>query len=99
VRHVYDLYMLRGLVDPIEVATLARAIAETDAQEFLGQYPAYAADIRGETQKALAALQSEALHRQRYANFMAAMVYGEQPAFDTAMATVTDLADIAWPTS
>jgi hypothetical protein len=99
VRHIYDLHMLRELTDPVAVAALAREIAVTDAQEFAGQYPAYAADIPGETRKALAALQDDALHRERYASFLAAMVYGEQPAFAAALATVADLVDRAWPTS
>jgi Nucleotidyl transferase AbiEii toxin, Type IV TA system len=99
VRHIYDLHMLRALIEPAAVATLAQAIAVTDAQEFASQYPAYAADIPGETRKALAALQGEVLHRERYIRFLAAMVYGEQPAFETAVATVADLADRAWPTS
>lgn len=50
IRHIYDLHMLRGLIDPAEVAVLARAIAETDAKQFGHQYPAYAADIAGGTQ-------------------------------------------------
>lgn len=37
VRHIYDLHMMQGLIEPAEVATLARAIAETDAQEFASQ--------------------------------------------------------------
>ena len=52
-RHIYDLHMMRDLIEPAEVAALARVIAETDAQEFASQYPAYAVDIAGETRKAL----------------------------------------------
>ena len=32
------------------------------------------------------------LHRARYAEFVAAMVYGEKAEFDDAMRTVADLA-------
>jgi hypothetical protein len=39
IRHLYDLQMLRGLMEPGEVASLALAAAETDAQEFAGPYP------------------------------------------------------------
>ncbi len=70
VRHVYDLQMMRDLVDPADVATLARTIAAADAQEFANQYPAYAADIAGETRKALDALRTDPLHRERYVRFM-----------------------------
>ena len=91
-RHVYDLHMMRDLVDPAEVAALARAIAETDAQEFASQYPAYAADIAGETGKALDALRSDPLHSKRYDDFVAGMVYGEKPEFGAALGTVVALA-------
>jgi hypothetical protein len=96
VRHIYDLHMMRNLIDPAEVAALARSIAEMDAQEFAGQYPAYAVDIAGETRKALAALRTDPLHRQRYTRFMADMVYGERPEFNAAVATVIHLAEDAW---
>lgn len=96
VRHIYDLHMMRTLIDPAIVADLARRIAETDAQEFASQYPAYAADIAGETHKALNALRTDPLHRERYASFVADMVYGERAEFGEAMATVVALAEEAW---
>ena len=96
VRHIYDLHMMRALADPADVAALARVIAETDAEEFASQYPAYAVDIAGETRKALDALRSEPQHRERYARFMADMVYGERPEFDEALETVVGLAREAW---
>ena len=92
VRHIYDLHTMRDLIDPDEVARLARDIAAADAAEFRNQYPAYAADIAGETRKALDALRTAPIYRARYADFVGAMVYGEQTEFDDAMATVTALA-------
>ena len=71
---------------------LARDIAAADADEFRNQYPAYHADIAGETHKALDALRTDPVHRERYDRFVAAMVYGERVDFDEAMRTVTDLA-------
>lgn len=91
VRHIYDLHMMRDMIDPAEVADLARAIAETDAAEFASQFPAYVADIAGETRKALDALRSDPLHRERYNRFVAAMVYGEGVDFTTAMTSVEHL--------
>ena len=44
-RHIYDLHMIRGFLDPATIAVLARDIAAADADEFRNQYPAYAADI------------------------------------------------------
>ena len=55
--------------------------------------PAYAADIAGETRKALDALRTDPAHRDRYDRFVAAMVYGERPEFDAAMTTVVELAE------
>jgi hypothetical protein len=91
VRHIYDLHMMRDLVDPAAVTELSREIAATDAQQFIHQYPAYAADIAGQTRKAINALQADPSHRKRYDDFVAAMVYGEQADFAAAMATVTQL--------
>jgi hypothetical protein len=92
IRHVYDLHMMREHLDPDVVAGLARDIAAADAREFRNQYPAYEADIAGETRKALDALRTEPLHRERYATFIADMVYGKQVEFDEALRTVSALA-------
>ncbi len=92
IRHVYDLHMMRGHIDAAQAAALAGEITRTDAAEFRNQYPAYADDPAGETRKALEALRTDPMHARRYADFVAAMVYGERTAFDEAMSTVTDLA-------
>lgn len=93
VRHIYDLHVLRGHVDRGTVIALARDIAQADAEEFRNQYPAYHADIAGETRKALDALRTDPEHRKRYNDFVAGMVYGEQVGFDIALATVVALAE------
>jgi hypothetical protein len=89
VRHIYDLHLMRDLVDHDAVASMAKEIAAADADEFRNQYPAYHADIAGETRKALDALRTDPVHRARYTAFVAAMVYGEKAEFEEAMATVT----------
>ena len=94
VRHIYDLHFIRSRIVPDEVAALARDIAATDAAEFKNQYPAYHADIRGETRKALTAIGSDPAFRQNYASFVQSMVYGERPEFDAAFATVAELTKI-----
>jgi len=96
VRHIYDLHVLRDHIDRSTVVGLARDIAATDAEEFRNQYPAYQADIAGETRKALEALRTDPVHRERYDSFVAIMVYGEPWKFDEAMKTVGDLVDDAW---
>lgn len=93
VRHIYDLHLMQGHIDPNQVADLARDIAAADAKEFRNQYPAYAADIAGETRKALAALQTDPAYRSRYRDFIVAMAYGERLEFDVAFGTVVALAE------
>ncbi len=96
VRHIYDLHIMRNLVDLSAVSALARDIAVDDASEFGNQYPDYEADIAGETRKALDALRTNPLYRGRYQDFVAAMVYGERPVFESALATVSELAGAAF---
>jgi Nucleotidyl transferase AbiEii toxin, Type IV TA system len=93
VRHIYDLHLMQGHIDPVQVAALARDIATCDAREFRNQYPAYAADIAGETQKALDALRTDPAYRSRYRDFVVAMAYGERPEFNVALAAVVALAE------
>jgi predicted nucleotidyltransferase component of viral defense system len=97
VRHIYDLHAIHAHVDHAEAIDLIRSIAQSDAQEFGNQHPAYLNDIAGETHKALDALQSDPAIHSRYDAFLAAMVYGEPVAFDTALKTVSAWIDTAWP--
>ncbi len=92
VRHIYDLHLMRGLIDLDAVAGMAGEIAASDAAEFRNQYPAYHDDVAGETWKALNALRTEPVYRERYTGFVSAMVYGEQATFDDAMNTVAAVA-------
>jgi hypothetical protein len=72
---------------------LPRDIAAADAREFRNPYPAYAADIAGETQKALDALRNDPAYSLRCRDFIVAMAYGERPEFDVALAAVVGLAE------
>lgn len=96
VRHIYDLHVLRGHIDPAVMSGLAREIAIADAEEFGNQHPAYAADIQGETRKTIHALQTDPAYRQLYDDFVTAMVYGESWKFDEAVGTVVGLANDIW---
>jgi predicted nucleotidyltransferase component of viral defense system len=97
VRHIYDLHMIRDHIDLGSAAELARQIARQDAAEFRNQYPAYHADIPAETHKGIDVWTREPAGRDLYDNFVAAMVYGEQVNFSTAMATSVAMVDAAWP--
>ncbi len=94
VRHIYDLHALRELVDKTTVASLAKDIAAGDAIEFRNQYPAYAGNVAEETRKALDALQNDPTHRQRYDDFVSAMVYGQKWKFQEALNTVARVTDL-----
>jgi Nucleotidyl transferase AbiEii toxin, Type IV TA system len=96
VRHIFDLHRMRDHMDAAVVASHAREIAIADAEQFRNQYPSYAADIAGETRKALDALRTDPAYRDRYARFVADMVYGERAEFDEAFATVAVLASETW---
>ena len=93
VRHIYDLHLMQAHIDPGQVAALARDIAAADAKEFRNQYPAYAANIAGETRKALDAMRTDPAYRLRYRDFIIAMAYGERPEFDAAFTSVVALAE------
>jgi hypothetical protein len=95
VRHIYDLHMMRERLDMGVVGALARDIAAADAEEFAHQHPAYVENIADETRKALDAMRSNPLYRQRYEVFLQDMVYGERPEYDQALATVVALAEKA----
>ena len=97
VRHIYDLHAIHDAIDRAAVIEMARAIAQADAAEFANQYPAYAADIAGETHYACAALLSEPLIEQRYAQFVSDMVYGAGVGFEAAAHVVAALVNEAWP--
>jgi predicted nucleotidyltransferase component of viral defense system len=96
IRHVYDLHMMKDHIDLDQAVALAGEIAQTDAIEFRNQYPAYAANLAGETRKALDALRTDPLYARRYADFVAAMVYGEQTDYAVAIGSVTALAERAF---
>lgn len=97
VRHIYDLHLVRDQVDKARVAELMRAVAAMDAEQFGHQHPAYRDDIAGETRKALLHLSTDPGVRDRYDNFVAAMVYGEAAPFDEAIETLQALVEEAWP--
>ena len=97
VRHIYDLHVIGAEIDHPTFINLVREISTQDAEEFGQQHPAYRDDITRETRKALKFLIEDPKIRERYAAFVAAMVYGDQRPFAEAIATVAALADEAWP--
>ncbi len=93
VRHIYDLHVIREHIDHATVTNLAHVVAEEDAVVFKNQYPEYQENIIGETRKAIAALQADPVFKDRYQRFVAAMVYGQKPTYEEALATLIALAE------
>ena len=93
VRHVYDLHMVRANYDPEAVIDLAREIIRVDVEAYGHQFPAYRDNPIAETLRAVQGLASDARFAEAYAAFLRDMVYGEAPEYQTALATITRLAD------
>jgi predicted nucleotidyltransferase component of viral defense system len=91
-RHVYDLSRLDGHYDAEDAARLALDTMKDDAATRGGDFPAYQADPLGETLRAVGAMASHRAFAADYSILMDAMVYGDKPAFDDAMAVVRGLA-------
>ena len=58
------------------------------------QFPAYRDDPMAETLRAVEGLVHDEHFAQAYAEFLRDMVYGDAPAFQTALKTVSALADV-----
>lgn len=93
VRHVYDLHAIRAHYDPVEVAALAREVMQADAESRGHEFPAYGADPLAETLRAVAGIEASADYARDYAVLQRDMVYGARAEFDSAMASVTRLAE------
>jgi hypothetical protein len=88
VRHVYDLHVIRPHYDPANVAVLARAIMQSDAETYGHQFPAYRDNPVAETLRAIDGITTDARFARDYAAFVREMVYGEAPDFEAAIATL-----------
>jgi predicted nucleotidyltransferase component of viral defense system len=94
VRHIYDLHVTRAHYDAAEVIGLAQTIILADATAYGHQFPAYRDNPVAETRRAVAGLANEIGFAARYASFLRDMVYGkERPEFETALATIKELAE------
>lgn len=92
-RHIYDLSRLDGRYDADDAARLAIETMKDDAATRGGDFPAYQADPLAETLRAVQAMADDRAFAANYSILMDAMVYGEKPAFDDAMAVVHGFAD------
>jgi hypothetical protein len=64
-----------------------------DVEAYGHQFPAYRGNPVAETLRAVGELASDDRFAADYATFLRDMVYGEAPDFETALGTVSGLAD------
>lgn len=76
IRHVYDINAINQ-ANKINsnFAGLAKAVVISDSIQFKNQHPEYAADPSAEIKQSLAILKDKLLWKQRYKEFIEAMVY------------------------
>jgi predicted nucleotidyltransferase component of viral defense system len=92
VRHIHDLHVIREHYDVADAAALVRQIMVEDAKTYGAAFPAYRDDPLAETLRAVDSIAADAAFASGYATFQRDMVYGDKPAFATALATLTGLA-------
>ena len=93
-RHVYDLHVIRPHYNVTEILILAREIMRADVEAYGHQFPAYRENPVAETIRVVRGLPTDEHFAESYAIFLRDMVYGETPDFQTALATLSALADI-----
>lgn len=76
IRHVYDLNAINqsNKVNS-NFIELAKTVIVSDAKQFKNQHPEYAADPSDEIIQSLAQLKNKVLWKERYEEFIEAMVY------------------------
>ena len=91
-RHIYDLWMIREHFALDEAAELAREIMVADAETYGHQFPAYRDDPLAETMRAVEGIAADPGFAASYATLLRDMVYGDAPAFETALTTLRSFA-------
>jgi hypothetical protein len=81
IRHVYDLNAITQF-NGIEsnFCALAKIIIQHDSKQFKNQHPEYATDPSSEIKQSLVLLKSKPIWKERYQEFIEAMVYDSLPA-------------------
>ena len=88
VRHIYDLHLIARHVDQEDAAALVIDLLKDEAALRGDRYPAYKADPLAESLRTVAGIASDAQFASEYAAFTRRMVYGEQPSFEDAIASL-----------
>lgn len=81
IRHVYDLNAINEASKiNSSFAEYAKTVVISDGQQFKNQHPEYAADPGAEIKQSLALLKDKPLWKERYEEFIEAMVYDSDNA-------------------
>jgi hypothetical protein len=94
IRHVYDLNAISE-ANKINSSFIefAKTIIISDGKQFKNQHPEYAADPGAEIRQSLALLKDEPLWKERYEEFIDAMVYNSTNvlSYDQAITVLEDI--------
>tara|TARA_R110002167_G_scaffold38470_4_gene119839 strand:+ start:4731 stop:5696 length:966 start_codon:yes stop_codon:yes gene_type:complete len=100
IRHIYDTYHIQqanpSSID--ELASLMKQIIEIDIKRYGNQHTEFVASPTGELRYGLDLLASDPIHEQRYNQYLAPMVYAENPVqwkdgFNTFKRLVNEVLD------
>lgn len=91
IRHVYDLNAINQAKKiNSSFIELAKTVMTSDGKQYKNQHPEYADDPSSEIKQSLALLKNKSLWKERYEEFIEAMVYDSTNAlpFDHAIETL-----------
>lgn len=94
IRHVYDLNAINeaGKINSSFIE-LAKTIVISDGKQFKNQHPEYAADPSAEIKQSIALLKNKSIWKERYEEFIEAMVYDSTNAlpYDQAITVLENI--------
>ena len=96
VRHVYDLHLIRDLIDDAVLKKLVSQVIQIDLEQFGNQSPQFKTNPMAELQHGLRLLVNDPIHQERYKKFIGPLVYNpETAAWQVAIDTIARFAK-AW---
>ncbi|CEG59367.1 protein of unknown function (plasmid) [Legionella fallonii LLAP-10] len=95
-RHVYDLHLIRDLIDDAGLKKLVSQVIQIDLEQFGNQSPQFKSNPMAELQHGLRLLVNDPIHQERYKRFIGPLVYNpETAAWQVAIDTIARFAK-AW---
>lgn len=98
IRHIYDLHKISQHYELGAVFyEVVNSTVIADGKQYQNKYPAFVDNPVGEIKKALFALQTDAIFKQQYDNFLGPLVYSvDKPSYEEGLATTIQLAEGIW---